>query len=348
MTIPYTQLTNGYRIPKIIKGNWQLSDDHSKADISNGSKDMLKYAEAGFTTFDLADIYTGVEEIAGLFLKNLKFANPELHSSIHIHTKYVPNRALLPIIKLEDTIKIIDRSLQRLGVDSLDMVQFHWWDYEQPKYIETLLALKKLQTQGKIKNLSVTNFDVQKMEEIINADINLATIQLQYSILDNRPEKEMLNFCLQNDIKFLCYGVLAGGFLTDKWLGKLEPLVLENRSLEKYKLIVDDTLGWIKFQKLLRLLRGIADLHNTTIANVATKYILQKQNVAAVILGSRNVNHLDKTKEIFNFDLSQKDIKLIDDFKMQNVKKLDGDCYYLERNTHRYSGIMKYDLNSKD
>ena len=332
----YHKLTPNYKISRIIKGNWQLSDSHSEFDTQNGANDMLEYAKAGITTFDMADIYTGAEEMAGRFLRQ--------YPDAQIHTKYVPDKNLLSTITQQDTIETIERSLARLNLKSLDLVQFHWWDYAQPKYLETLKTLQELQTLGKIKHLGVTNFNVQKMQEFVDAGIKIETIQLQYSLLDSRPEKKMLEFCKTNNITVLCYGVLAGGFLSDFWLGKSEPKELENRSLVKYKLIIDDIGGWNKFQKLLQVLDKIAKKHQATISNIATKYILEKSN--AVILGSRNTKHLKDTLQIFSIDLDFQDLRQIQDI-LEIFVQLDGDCYDLERNDPKHSGIMKYNLNKK-
>src|SRR4051794_38226267 len=81
-------------------------------------------------------------------------------------------------------------------------------------------------------------------------------------------------------IGLLCYGTVAGGFLSDRWLGQAEPVNgFSNRSLIKYKLIIDDFGGWELFQELLRALRGVADRYSCDIATVASRVMLQRDGV---------------------------------------------------------------------
>ena len=90
-------------------------------------------------------------------------------------------------------------------------------------------------------------------------------------------------FCAQHGIELLCYGSLAGGFLTDRWLGQADPGFegLENRSLTKYRLIIDEySTQWEDFQALLRLMRKIADRRGTDIAGVAIQWVL-RQSISA-------------------------------------------------------------------
>ena len=145
MGIDRVELQNGYSISRIIKGGWHLAGGHGAVDEQNAINDMLKFVEAGITTFDCADIYTGVEELIGKFLKkhDRAFKAGDL-PGVQIHTKYVPDYNALSSLKMEDTERIIDRSLLRLGVEQLDLVQFAWWDYSIPDYIEAAQHLKDL------------------------------------------------------------------------------------------------------------------------------------------------------------------------------------------------------------
>ena len=93
-------------------------------------------------------------------------------------------------------------------------------------------------------------------------------------------------------MRFLCYGTVAGGFLSDAWLDRAEPATLENRSLVKYLLVIEDFGGWALFQELLRTLRMIADRHATDIASVATRHVLGLPLVAGAIVGVRNRAHV--------------------------------------------------------
>ena len=347
--IPSYQLNANYSISRIIKGGWHLAGGHGSIDPGQAIEDMLAFVESGITTFDCADIYSGVEELIGQFLKKYddRFQSGQL-PPVQIHTKYVPDFTKLKELRKEDTEYIIDRSLKRLGVDRLDLVQFHWWDYNIPGYVETALHLKELQRKGKIRHLATTNFDAQHLQEILDAGVSIISNQVQYSILDRRPEQDMNRLCQVNSIHFLCYGVLAGGFLTNRYFRVPEPQEpLENRSLIKYRLIIDEFGGYSLFQNLLKVLDQIANKYQLGIAEIAANYMLQKSHVAALIIGARNRDHLSRLAQIFSFTLDQGDIDQIEAVSAQ-ASGPKGPVYGLERDkSGKHGRIMKYDLNKE-
>ena len=256
---------------------------------------MIAFADAGITTFDCADIYTGVEELIGAFRARYRDAarRSEALDRIKVHTKFVPDLDILPQIGNQPTLKASSTSrLRRLKTERLDLVQFHWWDYAA-RWLETAQWLESLRRAGKIRNIGGTNFDTEHMTAIIDAGVPLVSMQVQYSLLDRGRKKRWSPAVAVRGVSLLCYGTVAGGFLSDRWLGAAEPgEPLENRSLTKYKLIIDDFGGWDLFQTLLRALRGIADRHETDMATVASAAVLGVRASPAVIVGARNRAHL--------------------------------------------------------
>jgi aryl-alcohol dehydrogenase-like predicted oxidoreductase len=310
---------------------------------------MRLYVQAGITTLDCADIYTGVEELIGQFLHRYRDAmkNGSL-PSVQVHTKCVPDLDSLPSLSRQDIEAIVDRSLQRLGVEQLDLVQFHWWDYSVPGYVEALGHLQAFQKAGKIGEIGVTNFDAAHLEEVLQAGISVVSNQVQYSALDHRPERDMVSLCQRSGISLLCYGTLGGGLLSSRYLGVPEPQPpYENRSLLKYKLIVDDFGGWDLFQQLLTTLQEIGQKHDVSIASVASRYILQKSSVGAVIIGTRHVRHLRETMRLIDLELDEHDLGAIARV-VQQARGPEGGVYSVERLSQKHAAIMKYNLNRKE
>lgn len=343
------ELTSDYTISRVIKGGWHLAGGHGAIDEADAIKHMRQFVEAGITTFDCADIYTGVEELIGKFLTKEKdaFTSGNL-PPVQVHTKYVPDYSALANLGKEDTEKIIDRSLKRLGVEHLDLVQFAWWDYSFPKYIDTAIHLQDMQKKGKIRYLGITNFDASHMQELLDAGVDLVSNQVQYSVLDKRVEDDYASLQYTQQIPYLCYGVIAGGFLSGKYLDAPEPISpFENRSLTKYKLIIEEFGDYELFQKLLRGLHAIGLKYHQGIAEVAAKYILQKDTVASIIVGARNNAHIAKLQQLSSFTLDEEDLDLID--KIINVANgPSGPFYALERDkTGKHGAIMKYNLNEE-
>jgi aryl-alcohol dehydrogenase-like predicted oxidoreductase len=337
----------GYEISRVIRGGWQLAGGHGDVDRDAAIDDMVAFADAGITTFDCADIYTGVEELIGRFrLRYRDLRGQEALDRIRVHTKFVPDLAILPTISKAYVEGVIDTSLRRLNLETLDLVQFHWWAYDIPRWLETAGWLKELQAAGKIGKISGTNFDSDHVEALIADGIPFTSLQLQYSLLDRRPEKRMVDLASEKNFALLCYGTVAGGFLSDKWLGQPEPEhPLPNRSLTKYKLIIDDIGGWDLFQALLRALRNVADRHETDIATIASAAMLARPGVAAVIVGARNRDHLASNLAISDIALSTSDLSEIEAV-LAEATELEGDVYTLERDrSGRHGSIMKYNLN---
>ena len=340
--IPRLSIDGGYDISRIIKGGWHLAGDHGAIDKTQALADMAAFVEAGITTFDCADIYTGVEQMIGDFRR----AYPEHAAQIQIHTKFVPDLADLPRVDAPYVARIIDRSLQRLGVDRIDLVQFHWWDYETPRYVDVALELDRQRRAGKIARLGATNFDVPHLSAMVEAGVPIATHQIQYSLLDQRPQNGMVDYCRTHQMALLCYGTVAGGFLSERWLGQAEPAgPLTNRSLVKYKLIIDDFGGWDAFQGLLGALGRIAAKHGVDIASIATAAILNRASASAAIVGATHAGHLASHTRIGALELDPMDIEALDAVTHGAPGPL-GDVYALERDRHGPHGrIMKYELN---
>jgi aryl-alcohol dehydrogenase-like predicted oxidoreductase len=262
-----------------------------------------------------------------------------------VHTKFVPDLAALARVDAQYVERCIDRSLKRLRSERLDLVQFHWWDYAVPGYVEAAAALSRLRDKGKIAHIGVTNFDVPHLSQILDAGVPVIALQAQYSLLDERPEHGMVDLCRRHGIQLLCNGTVAGGFLAERWLDRPAPAdALTNRSLVKYRLIIDEFGGWPLFQELLAVLNGVAIKHGCGIATVASRWVLDKDQVAAVIIGATNAAHLDAHRQIAGLDLDENDVAVVRAV-LGRRRGPDGEVYGLERDrSGRHGRIMKYEL----
>lgn len=343
--IETTTLAPGHSISRLIRGGWQLAGDHGPVDVAGLNAGFLAFFDAGITTLDCADIYTGVEAMIGDFRRHL-FAQrgAEALAALKVHTKFVPDLALLPALSRADIESIIDRSRARLGMDRLDLVQFHWWDHAQGSAIAAALHLQALQAAGKIARIAGTNFDAAHVAAFAAAGVPLTSIQVQYSLLDRRPAGHFTATAANSGTRLICYGALAGGFLSARWLGLSDPASsLANRSLIKYRLIIEECGGWDAFQALLAVLDAIAARHMVPLSAVAARWVLDQPGVAAVIIGARHAGHLPDTLAIAGLSLTAQDHAAITAALPPGPQ---GDVYALERDRHgRHGSIMKYNLN---
>ena len=224
MTLPQNSrfdLTSGLPICRILNGMWQVSGAHGAIDPDAAIPSMFDYVDAGFTTWDLADHYGPAEDFVGEFRRRLASARGgEAVSGIQAFTKWVPRPGPMTRQVVENNIDI---SRRRMDMDRLDLLQFHWWDYRESAYLEALTHLSDLRDEGKIQELALTNFDTQRMQEIAGQGIRVVSNQVQYSLVDRRPEVAMVGFCQSHEVSLLAYGTLCGGLLSDLYLGRPEP-----------------------------------------------------------------------------------------------------------------------------
>lgn len=341
------ELAPGYSISRLINGGWQLSAGHHREglDRQEALRHLEEVVDAGLTTFDCADIYTGVEELLGELRCRVQRRGPAA-PEMQVHTKYVPDLSTLATLERRDVVRAVDRSLRRLRVEALDLVQFAWWDYAVPRYVEVAGWLEEQRRAGKIRFIGTTNLDVSRLGEICDAGVPIVANQPQYSLLDRRPEARMIEFCRRRGIHLLCYGTVAGGFLSGRWLGQSEPAgLLANRSLVKYRLIIEEFGGWALFQELLRVLAEIARKHRVSLTNIATRWVLERPQVAGVLVGTRSAAHLHDNLRVFELCLDREDRERLDDV-LQRAAGPTGEPFGLERVPGgRHAVIMKTDLN---
>lgn len=348
MTVETADLRPGHRISRVIKGGWQLAGDHGEVRRDQAIADMEAFLDAGITTFDCADIYTGVEEMIGHFIADVRNRRgAEVADRVMVHTKLVPDLGRLADIRPDEVEAIVDRSLKRLQIEQIPLVQFYWWDISIGHPVEALDVLKECRKKGKIANLGATNWNTPVMDRFCDAGFDVVSAQVQYSVLDRRPAGAFSEWGARRDVQILAYGTLAGGFLTENWLGQPDPgFAFENRSLVKYRLIIDEFGPWELFQTLLQTLQGIGDKHGVALASVATRWVLDQPQVAAAIVGARYARHLPKTLEVFRFQLDAEDRAKIDAVLAQ-ASGPSGPVYGLESDrSGRHGRIMKYNLNT--
>lgn len=318
------QLSESLQIPRVVIGLWQIADmeRHGETlDPAATAHFMQPYAEAGFTAFDMADHYGSSEIIAGTFKNNSQ--DPD---ALQLFTKWVPKPGKIT----RNTVrKAVQTALERMNQNSIELMQFHAWHYPNPNWIDALFYLDELRKEGLIKNIGVTNFDAAHLRIALASGIPIVSNQVAHSVIDCRARKEMAEVCNEYGVKLLAYGTLAGGFLSNKWVGKPEPEMtsLTTWSQMKYKRFIDAVGGWSLFQDILEVLDIIARKHNTSIANIASRYMLENDHVAAVIIGARlgENDHIKDHKEMLNIEFDPEDIDRIREVQ-QPLNPIPGDC----------------------
>ncbi len=317
-------LADNLSISRVLTGLWQIADlerDNKTLDPKKTSTYLKPYVEAGFTSFDMADHYGSAEIITGTF----KNSDP-LGSKIQLFTKWVPT----PKVTSKEQVRTaISRSLDRMQIDQLDLLQYHAWNYCDPEWLDSMFWLQELKEEGIIKHIGVTNFDAPHLQIAIASGIDIITNQISYSLIDQRAKHQMSSVCKKYGVQLLAYGTLAGGFLSERWLHTPEPQQeeLETWSQNKYKRFIDEAGGWSAYQKVLSVVNGIAQKHNSTIANISSRYMLNQDHVAGIILGARLgvSNHIEENKAIFQLQLSKEENETIEN-AISTLSSIPGNC----------------------
>src|SRR5262245_19658900 len=266
---------------------WQVSGAHGRIDRAKALESMAAHVAAGFTTWDLADHYGPAEDFVGAYRRqHSSDLGAAALADLQFFTKWVPRPGPMtrPVVEAA-----VATSRRRMAAETLDLLQFHWWDYADRRYFDALAHLADLRDAGVIRHLGLTNFDTERLAGILDGGVRIVSNQVQFSQIDRRPEARMAPFCRQSGVHLLAYGTVCGGLLSDSYLGHPEPRgsSLDTVSLQKYRRMVDAWGGWGLFQELLTVLRTVAARHRVSIATVAVRWVLDRPAVAGVILGRR-------------------------------------------------------------
>ena len=321
-TVERCELAAGFSISRVLTGLWQIADmerDGRFLDTEAAAQAMRPYVENGLTTFDMADHYGSAEDIVGIFLDRHTPGD-----AVQIATKWVPKPG--PVSRAS-VRAAVERSLERLQSEAIDLLQFHAWSYTDPGYLDCLFFLQELKAEGLIHHLGLTNFDTAHLRLVLTSGIEVVSNQVCFSLFDRRAQGAMSELCSEHNVKLLAFGTLAGGLLTDRFMGLEEPTELTTWSEMKYKRFLDTSGEWGTFQELLRTLAGIAAQHDASVANVATRYILEQPAVGGVIIGARlgESEHIDDNLRLFEFTLAEDDHTRIET-ALADFAPIPGDC----------------------
>lgn len=320
--IDRTDIAPGLSICRVLHGMWQIADmekDGTTVDPEATAAHLATYASRGFDSFDMADHYGSAELVAGAFRRH---HDPDRNATLL--TKWCPLPAFYTPSEIREGVQ---NSFDRMDTDVIDLLQLHWWQYEHPGYLDCLNELTEMRAEGLVRAIGLTNFNTDHLRILLAEGYPIATNQVCYSLLDRRAGGDMARLCQEKGVRLLCYGTLAGGFLSERWLDAPEPIEIPDWSKMKYKRFIDTTGGWNAFQNLLHAVKRVADHHQVSIAAVASRWVLQQPAVAAVIVGARfgENDHSADTEKLLHFNLRETDREIIDK-ALQQLSPPPGDC----------------------
>ena len=320
-TVERCELAPGFSVSRVLTGLWQVADmerDGTELDPYAASRAMDPYVEAGLTTFDMADHYGSAEVIAG----RLRQRTPD----VQLLTKWVPKPGVVTRAEVREAIEL---SLGRLEVDTIDLLQFHAWNYHDLSYLDCLEHLQELRDEGLIRHLGLTNFDTAHLRVVVESGIQVVSNQVSHSLVDRRAAGAMTDYCRERGVKILAYGTILGGFLSERWLDAPEPAEgeLSTWSQAKYKRFIDAAGGWSAFQRVLKAAAKVAASRDASIANVAARFILDQPAIGGVIVGARlgQSEHVADTRRMLQLELDDEARQTIAE-ALEGLTPVPGDC----------------------
>lgn len=315
-------LAPGLNVTRVLTGLWQVADierSGTTIDPDVGAQAMERYVAAGLTSFDMADHYGSSEVIAGHY-------RATRGGGVQTLTKWVPKPG--PVTRA-DVVAAVDLARKRLQTDRLELLQFHTWTYDDPAWLDALFHLVDLRSEGVIREIGLTNVDTDHLNLALASGIPIVSNQVSFSLLDRRAAGAMSELCQRSGVKLLAYGTLAGGLLTERWLGRHEPDWDDDTSwsLNKYRRFVEQAGGWTGYQHLLATVARLAEKHGCSVANVATRAVLDTPGVGGVIVGARlgQSEHVADTLRVFDVRLDDEDRRELA-AAIERLQPIPGDC----------------------
>jgi aryl-alcohol dehydrogenase-like predicted oxidoreductase len=245
--------------------------------------------ELGITHFDTADAYGGgrSETVIGEWIRT-RGVRPLLTTKTFNPMDEGADHGLAP----KRIARQLERSLERLGVDHVDLYLAHEFDPDVP-LSETFAAFEQARADGKIGAYGVSNFGPAQLRAAIAAGAPEA-VQNSYSLLDRGDADELLPLCAQHHVSYLVFSPLAGGWLTGKYR-RGEPFPAGSRMTQRpepYQPFVRDAT----FEALERL-EAISAARGTSMAGTALAWLLADDRVAQVVSGPGRPSHLIPIRE---------------------------------------------------
>lgn len=266
---------NGPKVSRIGIGVWQASDLW-KGDDEQIVRAITRSHELGVNFVDTAEAYGNghSEKVVGRALRSI--GREEFVVATKVHGAN---------LRADELQRAAAASMRRLGVNEIDLYQVHWPDpWEQIPLKETMKALEKLYTEGKIRAIGVSNFAVRDLEEArsLLSRTDIVSNQVRYNFLQREIEEEVLPYCRKNNITILAYSPLAQGALTGKYDRGHVP---KGDVRDENKLFAPKNIQQI--EKINAVLSDVAQRHGSSISQVALSWLLANEMVVP-IPGAKN------------------------------------------------------------
>ena len=294
------------KVSVIGLGTWVMGGENwGKADDTKSIATIHKAIDSGINLIDTAPAYGNghAEEIVGKAIRGKR-------SQLIIATKCgIDRRSGFAFNLKPEFIRMeIENSLKRLNIDAIDLYQCHWPDPSTPVE-DSMNELLKMQSQGKIRYIGVSNFDVPLLEKAMETT-PLVSVQPHYSLLERDIEKNLLPFCREKNIGVLTYGSIGGGILTGKYK---KPQSFGGMDARNFFYAFFKEPYWSKTQNLISEMKEIAEKHRKPLAHIAINWVTQQSGITSALVGARTPEQIEINAGAGEWELSQEELQQIQD-----------------------------------
>lgn len=283
---------------------WVLDEENSRPIIK-------KALELGINFFDTANVYSmgTSEEILGRALKD--YANRDeivLATKIHGRMQEGPNGAGL---SRKAIMSEIDKSLKRLGTDYVDLYIIHRWDYNTP-IEETMEAMHDVVKAGKARYIGASAMYAWQFQKALyvaekNGWTRFVSMQNHLNLIYREEEREMLPLCKEEKIGVTPYSPLASGRLTRDWSETTHRSETDQVQKSKYDATANSDRLIVERVAAIAEQRGVPRIH------IALAWLLQKESVAAPIIGATKMSHLEDAVGALSITLTPEEIASLEE-----------------------------------
>jgi len=295
----------GYGAWAIGGGNWEFG--WGAQDDNESVRTIERALDAGINWIDTAAVY-GLghsEEVVG---KALKSSPHKPYVFTKCSMRWGADRKIYRSLKRESLEEEIGNSLRRLGVDSIDLYQIHW-PMPEDEIEEGWETLAKFQEQGKVRYIGVSNFSVAQMKRVQKI-APITSVQPPYSMLRRDIEKEILPFCLENNIGVINYSPMLSGLLTGKMTAERVRALPEDDWRRRNPSFQSPRLE--RNLALVEVLREIGQKHGVEPGVVAIAWTLRHPAITAAIVGARRPDQIDGVIPAATFRLNDEEAARIE------------------------------------
>lgn len=277
---------------------WGLVDDKKSIEA------IHRAIELGINWIDTSAVY-GLGHSEEVVARALKEKRKDVFLATKCGMVWDDSRRVKIHASPKSIIKEIDDSLKRLQIDYIDLYQIHWHDPETPVE-DSWGTLVRLKEEGKARYIGVCNYDVPLLEKC-KAIAPVQSLQPPYSLLRRQIEKDILPYCMKNEIGVVAYSPMQAGLLSGKFdFNKLAPDDWRRNSKYFQEPYLSKAINFVE------KMRPIAEKYKKTVGQIAVAWVLNHPPITSAIVGARTIEQVEGNIGASGFTLGVEDIQLIE------------------------------------